>query len=989
MLLPSSSHCSVTSTSTSRSVLTTGSKPPLPTVTRGTPRQCHAFIMSDEYEDKPRTPTRLVDRSRSASPGYENDLSIGSRESSSHHRTQATYSAAGHKTIERPSDFPNSPSSVSSTKMPWKVKTLMTTTATSIRRSVPFCEPRRDCNTPPRNRASSADMDSYDSEDMAFIRDVSDVSTDVCLLTPNLEALIDFRLRGDQSDLGKDTSALEDGKSQAPNTEAFTTSSSGGSSTKGRKTVSRQNSDASLSIPEVTSSVSKGDTNKSNHDNKIYETPTRNKNNHIFKPCASNLQMIHSTGLLDASVPDFGASCSSIQLSSKDGPLILETIRPLGGGRRPPPRRQIDRSTSAPTRRLPPSPSQAKRWSKETLIGSMGQLPPAFRTSKKIGTPRSPEGRRHIDVSKLEKVVHVKNRKDFASAKKLKRKWPPVERKKEDLLDCISKILPTRVIPMDAVRTTKSYFEGSLSRASFCPEKVAGPPCWTRKVPLQKNQSLELSPGSAVSEMTNMFDISLSEITDMIDTSLHGGARLDQTSLKIHWAGPTYFKVNGRPAFFNDMFYDGQGNEMPFANLVETRMGAAAVDKNAMRHCRTPRYYDGSDDENKCEQEKRTTSGQASKRRDTADTSYRGNIQGYNRPDVWVAPELNGTSHGTQKWRLRRVWRIPDVDDHEEDHEEVDESNLLEKVKELLGVPEENLHDQVHGTSSMYDPKMSDWKTKKVYDVDGLILRESKSQNVNEQGLITAFREISMEARILPATPQLLFDDETNGIKERGMTERSKPELKESTHSIATGTCASNGTGASVESEQPGADGRWIVKKGKLQMGCEDDWSTDEYTKEATEDGPVAKADGRWILNDGDAQLGVDESWEAQDEIDSGTNKVAHPARGKWVVDDSDEKLVDGDVWDGREEVLNPPGNAESPKQTTGKWVVTDGDGKHLCNDAWDVKEEKRQYPCRDDTKKTPKKKDKKKSKRKADDGSSIFDLLSPPAVRHVVIEYY
>ena len=69
----------------------------------------------------------------------------------------------------------------------------------------------------------------------------------------------------------------------------------------------------------------------------------------------------------------------------------------------------------------------------------------------------------------------------------------------------------------------------------------------------------------------------------------------------------------------------------------------------------------------------------------------------HNRPDIWITPDLQSpvnklktkVSSTPKNWRVRRVWNIPKLDEKEEEHR-VPDSQLMSKVKSLLGIFEAN-----------------------------------------------------------------------------------------------------------------------------------------------------------------------------------------------------------------------------------------------------------------------------------------------------------
>jgi hypothetical protein len=61
-------------------------------------------------------------------------------------------------------------------------------------------------------------------------------------------------------------------------------------------------------------------------------------------------------------------------------------------------------------------------------------------------------------------------------------------------------------------------------------------------------------------------------------------------------------------------------------------------------------------------------------------------VFGGKRPDIWITPLKS--FDGSRKWKVKRVWDVEDVDDKEPEYE-VDHSNLMSSIRDLLGVPDD------------------------------------------------------------------------------------------------------------------------------------------------------------------------------------------------------------------------------------------------------------------------------------------------------------
>ncbi|KAL3933533.1 MAG: hypothetical protein SGARI_003685, partial [Bacillariaceae sp.] len=129
---------------------------------------------------------------------------------------------------------------------------------------------------------------------------------------------------------------------------------------------------------------------------------------------------------------------------------------------------------------------------------------------------------------------------------------------------------------------------------------------------------------------------------------------------------------------------------------------------------------------------------------DSVEGYFRGAFKGMNltdeaqhkRPDVWATPCQEPASPSQKKpWRVKRVWNVDQIDEHEEEHI-VQDGLLMDKVKELLCVPSEEANEQ-------YDPSESHWRFNKVYDLNGEVQEQSRSQKADEEGLLGGIDEVA------------------------------------------------------------------------------------------------------------------------------------------------------------------------------------------------------------------------------------------------------
>jgi hypothetical protein len=89
-------------------------------------------------------------------------------------------------------------------------------------------------------------------------------------------------------------------------------------------------------------------------------------------------------------------------------------------------------------------------------------------------------------------------------------------------------------------------------------------------------------------------------------------------------------------------------------------------------------------------------------------------------------------------WKVKRVWNNDPIDEHEREHE-VSFKYLMDKVKELLGVPGDDQTSKVQE----YDPTASEWMFDRVYDVNGQVKGRVRGKDTNEAGVLKEMEEFS------------------------------------------------------------------------------------------------------------------------------------------------------------------------------------------------------------------------------------------------------
>jgi hypothetical protein len=153
----------------------------------------------------------------------------------------------------------------------------------------------------------------------------------------------------------------------------------------------------------------------------------------------------------------------------------------------------------------------------------------------------------------------------------------------------------------------------------------------------------------------------------------------------------------------------------------------------------------------------------------------------YKQPDVWATPTTNNNNNSsssngktvasTKRWKVKRVWYVDEIDEQEREHE-VESSELMNKVKELLGVPTASSTAEAE-----YDPTVSNWKVKKVIDVEGRVQEESKTQIMDETEVLVNMTEMEKDYREVNGKWAYHEDDE--GQEEEGGTDWQVPEFVE------------------------------------------------------------------------------------------------------------------------------------------------------------------------------------------------------------------
>lgn len=160
-----------------------------------------------------------------------------------------------------------------------------------------------------------------------------------------------------------------------------------------------------------------------------------------------------------------------------------------------------------------------------------------------------------------------------------------------------------------------------------------------------------------------------------------------QASILIRWAGPTYYTIDDRP------LYDAEGTrpELPSIPLTDA---------------------DSNEDE-----------------------------WPNDRPNVWIAPADISSTDIDGKWKVKRVWYLSTRDKSEKELQ-VDDVELMDKIKKLLGLPTSTTPNLKAGEAERYNPVAVKWQVKTVYDVKGEIQAMQKTLLLDEQGVMLEFGKV-------------------------------------------------------------------------------------------------------------------------------------------------------------------------------------------------------------------------------------------------------
>eukprot|EP00980_Cylindrotheca_fusiformis_P002475 scaffold584_cov132-Cylindrotheca_fusiformis.AAC.28 len=197
--------------------------------------------------------------------------------------------------------------------------------------------------------------------------------------------------------------------------------------------------------------------------------------------------------------------------------------------------------------------------------------------------------------------------------------------------------------------------------------------------------------------------------------------RKRQASLLIRWTGPTYRTVEGHPLYDEDS-KTSSGHSTPFERANGRRFEVTSEsDLSPLQHAR----------------------------QDSDDSIFT------DRPNVWVAP-ADTVSSVNGKWKVKRVWYKSSRDRGEKEIM-VDDAEIVDTVKQLLGVPANlsfnTLQTDEEGSVETYDPALQKWKVKAVYDTNGEIQGMNEKLMLDEEGLVAIL------GKLIDEQMQIMIED--------------------------------------------------------------------------------------------------------------------------------------------------------------------------------------------------------------------------------------
>lgn len=339
--------------------------------------------------------------------------------------------------------------------------------------------------------------------------------------------------------------------------------------------------------------------------------------------------------------------------------------------------------------------SPGTRWSRAKI--ELSELPPAFRTSQKnLQSPKTmgnslAEKLSTIEKQRRERLV-PKKKKSELSPVRMKASWPPVQMK------LMSSPRPSDVnVPLHLVQDRRSGYESpkqGKQTVDLLIKKLSGHGLHDEDQRSYLSETIDSCNGSPGSIGTRSY-VS------------------HQTSLKVRFRGPAPLSPEGHPLLYDDIITlrNKEGKMLPPIPYLEGRFDASNTDVLPMRPAGRRSLDDWSDDESIDE--------------DVGDKDLALKHDG---PDVWLVPSESDRAKG-KRWRVKRVWNAVNLDAREKEFE-VDDKDLMDKIKALSGVP-------VDGSG--YNPSRLLWNAKWVFDLDGEIQQCGKTQSWSEGVLLEGF----------------------------------------------------------------------------------------------------------------------------------------------------------------------------------------------------------------------------------------------------------
>ena len=441
-----------------------------------------------------------------------------------------------------------------------------------------------------------------------------------------------------------------------------------------------------------------------------------------------------------------------------------------------------------------------KRWSSRKINPS--DLPPAFRISldnAMVSSRKLSDGDARLNQQpdrRQQATPFVRKEGDHRRPSKLQRTWPPVARNKNSSLSH-SFLLESSLSDLRSLAKVKSQigsFESlpvtgsrnngsSLALGGSMSSSVeVDPKSRPQESTSEEGEASEQNEGEIKAQMATAAPTEvLSDNTDAVPglaSALKSGKC--KASLRIRWRGPEVFFIEARrrkyfqPLYYDDLLADRfkQGSDHGLVvPLLNDRFGARVSD-SCPSHPNRPRRGDWSDYEDDDDDDDNVDVDDQEETDNFEDEKGAGRQTTQDRPDldedeplpsdppaIWITVYENEDGETADlRWRVKRVWDNAILDSREKERIIPDE-DLLNTVKNLSGLPAIPIVNLLPGDDGEGNEKtdgddddnnsLSNWCTKKFYDINGEIIEElsSSEQSLDEGAMLDAIAFLAKESR--------------------------------------------------------------------------------------------------------------------------------------------------------------------------------------------------------------------------------------------------